>query len=173
MNENEDKKYIRELRRSIARNWWENLTPEEKAAHAARVSAGKKARVKKVAPGKAKGESHYRSKLTEALVREIHKSPLSSRKVSEKYGISISVVQNIWRGTAWKHLGLGRSTRPDLRVKDEIAAANPAEPLLTNDQKEEISANPWMDTRELAKQLGVHWMVVATFRQRQMRRGSW
>lgn len=52
------------------------------------------------------GSDHYSSKLTEADVEEILKSPdESGNALSERYGVCIGVISHIRQGYTWKHVG--------------------------------------------------------------------
>lgn len=51
-----------------------------------------------------KGEKHPIAKLTDSLALEIYYSPLSSREAAKYYGISATLVKNIRRKTAWRHI---------------------------------------------------------------------
>ncbi len=52
-----------------------------------------------------KGESHHRSKLTEAMVREIKSRPNEKPGLlAAEFGVKSAVVQRIRKGLAWKHI---------------------------------------------------------------------
>jgi hypothetical protein len=53
----------------------------------------------------ARGESHHRAKLTEAMVREIKARPNEKPgKLAAEFGVKSAVVQRIRRGLAWTHI---------------------------------------------------------------------
>lgn len=147
------------------RKWWANLDPEQRAVQVAKMKASRRLG-KKERPGHSRGEAHYRARLTEEIVRQIHASVLPAKETAAKFGVLETSVRDIWRGFSWKHLGLPVIERKDNRRKDPKDKVAPPRPLLTLEQKEEIKARPWEDTKELAARMGVHWMAVASHRQR-------
>ena len=53
---------------------------------------------------KSLGEKNGNSKLTEAIIRKMRVSRLSTRKLAEKYGVSQSLVVRIKQRKAWSHV---------------------------------------------------------------------
>lgn len=153
-------------RGKMTASWYASLTPEQKAEQARKISAGRKSAEKKVRPGRKRGEGHHLSKLTEAQVREINSRTGSAEAVAKEFGVSASAVYNIWEGETWTHLNLPLIDRPDRRLKSEHEKKHKvkAEPRISNEIREEILANPWEGTHELAERLGLHYFDVATIR---------
>jgi hypothetical protein len=149
-------------RGKLIRQWWASLTPEQKTAQSRKISSGKLNPVAK--PGKKKGENSHLSKLTEETVRAIHADMRAAKVIAAEYGIDPGTVRKIWKGLIWSHLNLPILERPSYQVKSRKVPAPKMEPLLSDDQKIEIQANPWVGTKELAASMGVHWMAVATYR---------
>jgi hypothetical protein len=54
-----------------------------------------------------RGERHVQARLTEAEVAEIRASSLSSRRMSEKYGVCSRHIRGIRQGRFWKHSIVG------------------------------------------------------------------
>lgn len=158
----------KKFRGKITASWYASLTPEQKAEQARKISAGRKSAEKIVRPGHRRGEGHYLTKLTEAQVREINARTETAEAVALEFGVSPSTVRNIWSGETWKHLKLPKVDRPDRRTKpeDEKKTKMKVEPRVSNELKEEILANPWEGTHELAQRLGLHYFDVATIRLR-------
>lgn len=148
--------------------FWANMTPEQREAYCAKLRVKKNSRVGR---GKAKGATHYRAVLTEEKVRAIHADMRAAWDVAEAHGVTVDHVRKIWNGKVWAHLGLPKLQRKDHRVREKIKV-EPPPPLLTPEHKEVIMQNPYMDTRVLAEKIDVHWMVVATYRQKLLRKGK-
>ena len=51
-----------------------------------------------------RGEQQGMARLTEAAIRDIRSSPLSSSKLALKYGVSSTNVRSVRRGETWKHV---------------------------------------------------------------------
>lgn len=153
-------------RGKMTASWYAALTPEQKAEQARKISAGRKSKEKRAKPGHKRGEGHHLTKLTEAQVREINSRTESAEVVAKEFGVSASAVYNIWTGETWKHLNLPKIERKDLRVKPDHEKKHKEKvaPRISNEIKEEILANPWEGTHELAQRLGLHYFDVATIR---------
>lgn len=50
------------------------------------------------------GEQHQNSKLTDEIVREIHKRDQSTRSLAKEFGVSKSTIESVKSGTTWKHV---------------------------------------------------------------------
>lgn len=48
-----------------------------------------------------RGEKHHKAKLTQQQVDRIRKCTTPTRKLAEKYGVCMSTIQRIRKGTAW------------------------------------------------------------------------
>lgn len=56
------------------------------------------------------GESHYRAKLNEGIVRDVrarHDAGESGASLAREYGITRSAMSKVLRGKMWKHVGAG------------------------------------------------------------------
>ena len=51
-----------------------------------------------------RGSKHKLSKLTDAQVEQIRQSPLASAELARQFGVSDTLVCNIRKGKAWKHV---------------------------------------------------------------------
>ena len=156
--------------------WWASRTEEQRREIGRKVVEGRANPPQKVLTGPVCGVNHKDAKLTDDKVREIYFSDDKPADLAARYGVSLSTVQKILDRKIWKHLRLPDRPRIDRRYKTGQKPATPKAPpppVLTPEQKEAILASPYLDTRKLADQLGVHWMAVATFRNKQMRGGLW
>lgn len=164
---------LRQQRAERKRQWWANMTPEQREAECAKIREALK-RPPRVRPGPKKGEDHSRAKLTEEAVRKIHADMRVAQDVAADYGVSVTIIRLIWNGKIWKHLGLPKLERVDRRKRRVVEQAEEKPrlpPSLTEEQKLAIIASPFEDTKALAERLGVHWMFVATFRQKRLKKG--
>ena len=69
------------------------------------------------------GEDNGSSKLTEARILYAHAAYASGstqEALAEELGVSVSVISNILRGLAWKHLGLKTETRKSIYTDGQI-----------------------------------------------------
>lgn len=84
-----------------------------------------------------RGERHRWTKLTEAQVREILTSDLSSRALGRKFGVNKSTIQAIRSGRAWKHISLESSNleaqRPVKSSPSGIGGSNPSSSTQTDE----------------------------------------
>lgn len=58
----------------------------------------------------AKGEKHFKAKLTDAIVVEILTSPLGSRRLGRKFNVSKDAIQAVKRRKTWKHVTIPTSS---------------------------------------------------------------
>lgn len=56
-----------------------------------------------------RGERQGSARLTEAAVREIMASALTSQSLADRFGVSMASVNDVRRGVTWAHLGLART----------------------------------------------------------------
>lgn len=66
-------------------------------------------RVERGRNGSALGVRNFHAKLNEADVLEIRNNPISSKILSEKYGVSRVMICKIRRGESWTHVGTNES----------------------------------------------------------------
>ena len=50
------------------------------------------------------GETNKQAKLTESQVKDVLLREFSARVYADKYNVSTSNIQRIWRGDTWKHI---------------------------------------------------------------------
>jgi len=82
------------------------------------------------------GESHGRSIMTEAGVREIRSGALTDEQAAEKYGMDASSIKQIRLGRIWKHV----DAAPRKKVRDYPKGSANAESKLTEDLVRDLRA---------------------------------
>jgi predicted transcriptional regulator len=69
------------------------------------------------------GERHPNAKLTnaDALEIKLKKGKIKGKVLAEQFGISQSVISNIWRGNRWKHIDVVKRTiKPKLALNSYV-----------------------------------------------------
>lgn len=51
-----------------------------------------------------RGSRHHKAKLTDVAVAEIRGSTTATRLLAERYGVSMSAIQRVRKGTTWGHI---------------------------------------------------------------------
>lgn len=95
----------RRLRRFVSEVERARRERDRRVAHT-RYMAAYRARRRSglAATGFARGEAHGRAKLTEAAVREIRTSDLSSAELARRFGVSRCAVIKVLQRQTWKHV---------------------------------------------------------------------
>lgn len=145
---------------------WATMTDEERSAQIAKAHEGRANPKPKVAVNK---PGEHNRKLTEDQVCQIWHFRGSRKEAAEMFGVSVATVVRIWKRETWSYLDLPLVKRRDYRRKTKkVVKLTPESlpPLLTADQEAAILSMKFEDTKTVADKLGIHWMLVATFRRR-------
>lgn len=107
----------------------------------------------------AKGERSGHATLTDAQVSEILASTATRRELAAQYNVSLRVLDHLFQGETWRHLGGGRR---DAALASNRGERHPVARLTTEQVR--VIKHSTEKTGVLAKRFGVHYVTVLDIR---------